>query len=408
MKILPIFLVILPIYFEGSDATCGCEYEYKKVGCYEDRDVDRALPEMLANERDKHSIYYNGHDLNWFDWHNYMPQMVCRCAEQAMKKGYKYFGLQYWGECWSGSSQAQYNKYGEGGSCYGPEYKMCDSRDSNCVGDHLHNFVYEIATFTCDVHFEKIGCYKDYEQDNEHVLSARVPGASNYVGQPIDWWNYDVFLPMFACECAKKTVENGYNTFGLQYYGECWTGQKFEEKHYIAQGETTNCINQCYQSCTKWNRFCIGRNFVNTVYRITHPDCEVKYVSLGCYKAVDDNNNNMAMPELLINEISPASDKFYGYMLEFDESWETMYSQLLCRCARATEDKGYANFAIRNKGECWSGPSSGQSYSLYGQSDNCIRNETDPCVDNIKCAGDENSINVYKLLGNTIHVLGKK
>ena len=77
----------------------------------------------------------------------------------------------------------------------------------------------------------------------------------------------------------------------------------------------------------------------------------MKYESLGCYKAVDDNNNNnMAMPELLINEISPASDKFDGYILEFDKSWETMYSQLLCRCARATEDKGYANFAIRNKG----------------------------------------------------------
>ena len=22
---------------------------------------------------------------------------------------------------------------------------MCDSQDSNCVGDHLHNFVYEIS-----------------------------------------------------------------------------------------------------------------------------------------------------------------------------------------------------------------------------------------------------------------------
>lgn len=91
-------LIKLLIFGTGSDATCGCDYEYKKVGCYEDRNGDRALPEMLANERDKHSIYYNGHDLNWFDWHNYMPQMVCRCAEQAFKKGYKYFGLQFWGK----------------------------------------------------------------------------------------------------------------------------------------------------------------------------------------------------------------------------------------------------------------------------------------------------------------------
>jgi hypothetical protein len=53
---------------------------------------------MLANERDKNSVYYNGHDINWFDWDNYMQQLVCRCAEQALKKGYKYFGIEYWGK----------------------------------------------------------------------------------------------------------------------------------------------------------------------------------------------------------------------------------------------------------------------------------------------------------------------
>ena len=75
----------------------------------------------------------------------------------------------------------------------------------------------------------------------------------------------------------------------------------------------------------------------------------MKYESLGCYNATD-HSNNMAMPELLFNEISPSIGNFNGYMMQFDESWEAMYPQLLCRCARAAGEKGYKNFAIRNKG----------------------------------------------------------
>ena len=85
-------------FYSVSDAKCNCQYEYKRVGCFKDVRHNEALPEMLANERDKKSVYYNGHDINWFDWDNYMQQMVCRCAEQALKKGYKYFGIEFWGK----------------------------------------------------------------------------------------------------------------------------------------------------------------------------------------------------------------------------------------------------------------------------------------------------------------------
>ena len=80
-------------------------------------------------------------------------------------------------------------------------------------------FCYFSETYACDVHFEKIGCYNDYSRNNELALTARDHRSSKYMGEPIDWWNYDIFLPKFACECAKKVLEKGYNTFGLQYYG---------------------------------------------------------------------------------------------------------------------------------------------------------------------------------------------
>ena len=84
-------------------------------------------------------------------------------------------------------------------------------------------------------------------------------------------------------------------------------------------------------------------------FTLARPKCEIKYESLGCYKAVDQGDS-LAMPELLHNELSPSIDKFNGYVLHFDANWETMYPQLLCRCARVAEEKGYQNFAIRNRG----------------------------------------------------------
>ena len=68
-------------------------------------------------------------------------------------------------------------------------------------------------TYECDVHFEKIGCYKDNaasRSGNEYVLNAR---------NRIDWDDYAIFLRQFACDCAKKVVEAGYDTFGMQFYG---------------------------------------------------------------------------------------------------------------------------------------------------------------------------------------------
>ena len=50
------------------------------------------------NERDRTNPVYNGHNIDWFNWNNYMPEMVCRCAKIAIQNGNKYFGVQYWGK----------------------------------------------------------------------------------------------------------------------------------------------------------------------------------------------------------------------------------------------------------------------------------------------------------------------
>jgi hypothetical protein len=88
-------------------------------------------------------------------------------------------------------------------------------------------------------------------------------------------------------------------------------------------------------------------------FYLVHSGCDMKYKSLGCFTATDGAGMNPAVSELLFNEISPGIDNFNGNMLMFDDSWETAYPQLLCRCARAAEQKGYDVFAIRNKGMCF-------------------------------------------------------
>lgn len=85
--------------------------------------------------------------------------------------------------------------------------------------------------FQCPVKFERLGCYRDKRANNnnvnrplnEYLLTDRQHGISASSGRSIDWYHFDTYLPEFACRCAQKTVEKGYNTFGVQYYGKTFT-----------------------------------------------------------------------------------------------------------------------------------------------------------------------------------------
>ncbi|XP_028412074.1 uncharacterized protein LOC114534800 [Dendronephthya gigantea] len=400
MKVITVFFFILPMFFEVSDATkCDCKHEYRRVGCFKDKRNDRTLPEMLTNERDQTSNYYHGHTIDWFKWSTYMPEMVCRCAGLAAKKGHRYFAIQFWGECWSGpaTDKNDISKHGKGIDCYGPEYKRCKKSDENCVGSTAHNFVYE--TYPCDVNFEKIGCFSDRsrprpQQGNDLILTARQKNTRAEFFGWIDWWNYDIFLRKFACKCAKKTAENGHSTFGMQFYGECWAGLKFEKRYYIKQGRSNACINKCYKRCRRSDPLCMGRGLTNAVFRITSP-CQMKYNGLGCYQATK-KDLNMEW-KLLLNEVSPRGRRFRGNLLQFDDSWDEMFTKFLCRCAHAAKDAKYGHFAIRKKGQCWGGPKSGWKENMFEESTNCVKRKSETCDDNMKCAGRGDSISLFEL-----------
>ncbi|XP_022798270.1 A disintegrin and metalloproteinase with thrombospondin motifs 12-like isoform X2 [Stylophora pistillata] len=73
--------------------------EYEPIGCFKDKKSDRAMKDNYASFR----FFINWHNLN---------STIRQCALVARDIGYEYFGVQFYGECWSSSNAAEtYSKY---------------------------------------------------------------------------------------------------------------------------------------------------------------------------------------------------------------------------------------------------------------------------------------------------------
>ncbi|KAJ7387609.1 hypothetical protein OS493_000944 [Desmophyllum pertusum] len=103
------------------------------------------------------------------------------------------------------------------------------------TGNHSNNIV------------EPIGCYKDKSARAIPVLLYNFRGA-------IDWYHMDNTIN----DCAKKAQEIGFKLFGVQYYGECWSGSADDVAQYDRYGSAPpkNC----------WNG--VGKLWTNYVYKI--------------------------------------------------------------------------------------------------------------------------------------------
>ena len=82
-----------------------------------------------------------------------------------------------------------------------------------------------------------------------------------------------------ACRCAERALQKGYTVFGLQFYGECWSGQNAEfnfNREGVAKDEkclmTLNKPTECVQSS---NQECVGTQWTNYVYKLTESKLNV-------------------------------------------------------------------------------------------------------------------------------------
>ncbi|XP_022806380.1 uncharacterized protein LOC111343457 [Stylophora pistillata] len=104
------------------------------IGCYHDKYDDRALPVDYANFRSQ---------IIW----TRMNLTVNQCAQVAFDKGYEYFSVQFYGECFGGEDAGtMYSKYGKSGNCW-----VFNDQNGHAVGSDLTNFVYQ---------FQQVGMLK--------------------------------------------------------------------------------------------------------------------------------------------------------------------------------------------------------------------------------------------------------
>ncbi len=70
--------------------------------------------------------------------------MLCHCGKKAKEGGFKYFGLQYYGECWAGNN-ADFSKHGVSKNCVNGLYQECSvAEDKACSGKGGANYMYEL------------------------------------------------------------------------------------------------------------------------------------------------------------------------------------------------------------------------------------------------------------------------
>eukprot|EP00794_Sanderia_malayensis_P018008 gene18007-19809_t len=142
----------------------SCSVKFKALGCYKDEMVDpRPLPQMIITERDSGHPSWNGRYVEWNNWDAYMVKAICRCAEKTKSMKYTYFGMQFFGECWSGpEAGGSYSKNGPAthGSCVKEKYAPCLASDKLCIGQKGTNFVYQITTVSLSAAFaaEQVVC----------------------------------------------------------------------------------------------------------------------------------------------------------------------------------------------------------------------------------------------------------
>lgn len=66
-------------------------------------------------------------------------RIIHECAKIAEEKGYKGYGIIFYGECWGYSEPL---KTIQRGGCINTEFKECTQDDTICVGDENSAFIY--------------------------------------------------------------------------------------------------------------------------------------------------------------------------------------------------------------------------------------------------------------------------
>ncbi|XP_031556844.1 uncharacterized protein LOC116293542 [Actinia tenebrosa] len=130
--------------------TCGalsCSKKYQALGCYANQLFvsDQPLGIELLNERDMENKAFNGTLIDWLRWNQYLPSLLCRCAERASGHGYETFAIHNFGVCW-GIKEHQANMLNKTGQCWDRFYgQQCSSIGDFCTGGPSTYYYYKLT-----------------------------------------------------------------------------------------------------------------------------------------------------------------------------------------------------------------------------------------------------------------------
>ena len=84
-----------------------------------------------------------------FDYFSFFS-LACRCEQEAIKRGFTYFGIAFWAECYGGNDEEAVMKLIKGREnvdmCKSYGFKGCDDSDKNeCVGKANYIYLYGVS-----------------------------------------------------------------------------------------------------------------------------------------------------------------------------------------------------------------------------------------------------------------------
>eukprot|EP00795_Rhopilema_esculentum_P012478 gene12478-3161_t len=135
-----LFLLAIAIGIASAQkAHNTCQRKYKKVNCYN----ENFAFVHLFSDRSLSAHGNKGHLIDWDHWETYIHSLACRCNDEALKNGYEYFTLRFYGLC-LGATRSASSASSIQTDCLGPGYQPCvNEASTECVGVSGSDYLYE-------------------------------------------------------------------------------------------------------------------------------------------------------------------------------------------------------------------------------------------------------------------------
>nr|XP_058950079.1 streptococcal hemagglutinin-like [Pocillopora verrucosa] len=265
-----------------------CPVQFIKKGCFNAIKSQKPLPRLMFTDLDARDSKFSGVPIDWGSWNSYLQNVVCRCAQVSKAEGFYYFGVKNFGECWSGENlDITYSKDDSSEFCISKEFAECDTNDRNvCGGNATTTYIYRMPKESeakqgkrCFTKFKNVGCFADMQTSSrpipELIFTDLDESSTKYSGHKAQLGELDTYLSDLLCRCAELTQELGYEYFGLQNHGECYSGPSVQHT-YSKDGSSKKCITRNFKQCPAGKKYenkdgqdyCVGAQGANYVYRV--------------------------------------------------------------------------------------------------------------------------------------------